>query len=317
MQVNDEADIHLIETPMWDMFTACYLILGEDTITLIDSGLPGTWENSILPYLKGLNRSPDEVTQVLHTHRDPDHVGGDRAIKAATNARLAIHALGANDLSSPEMARERYLARFGRYLTEGDLDSLQKRPLDQPLKMDRLLEDGDSVDAGHLRLEVIHTPGHTPDCVCYYDRARGILFTGDSVQGGATRCDDLTVIQDADAYDSAIDRLTRLDIDLLLTAHPYLPSEEATLRGPEVQRFITYSGAFNARIREQIIQCLRERGSVSTEEITHAVCPVLRRQVPEGVTHRTVIAHLLSLLRRGRVATQEEGSRILWRITVD
>jgi hydroxyacylglutathione hydrolase len=291
--------------------------LGEDNITLIDSGLPGTWENIILPYLRGLNRSPDEVTLVLHTHRDPDHVGGDRAIKAATNVKLAIHTLGARDLSSPDEARARYLARFGRYLTMKDLDNLQERPLDQPLKMDRHLEDGDSVDAGPLRLEVIHTPGHTPDSVCYYDRARGTLFTGDSIQGGATRCDDLTVIQDADAYDSAVDKLTRLDIALLLTAHPYLPSEEAALKGPEAQCFITYSGAFNAKIREQILQCLRERGSISAEEITHAVCPVLRRQVTEGVTHRTVIAHLLSLLGRGRVANQEVGSRILWRITMD
>ena len=117
---------------MWDMFTACYLVSAEK-MTLIDSGLPESWEQRILPYLRKLGRVPEDIFLVLHTHRDLDHVGSDRAVRTATKARIAVHELGGRDLANPQEARERYLAKFGKYLTERDLDNLRKRPLDEPL----------------------------------------------------------------------------------------------------------------------------------------------------------------------------------------
>lgn len=50
-----------------------------------------------------------------------------------------------------------------------------------PLKEEwlRSLEDGEKWPVGDHELEVIHTPGHSPGSVCFYDRAEGILFTGD------------------------------------------------------------------------------------------------------------------------------------------
>jgi glyoxylase-like metal-dependent hydrolase (beta-lactamase superfamily II) len=46
---------------------------------------------------------------------------------------------------------------------------------------DLALADGDEVRAGSLRLEVMHTPGHTSGCVAYLCRDRGMLFTGDTL----------------------------------------------------------------------------------------------------------------------------------------
>jgi glyoxylase-like metal-dependent hydrolase (beta-lactamase superfamily II) len=42
-----------------------------------------------------------------------------------------------------------------------------------------MLSDGDILDFGHTRLEVIHTPGHTPGHVSLYCEKEGVLFTGD------------------------------------------------------------------------------------------------------------------------------------------
>jgi glyoxylase-like metal-dependent hydrolase (beta-lactamase superfamily II) len=53
-----------------------------------------------------------------------------------------------------------------------------------PSKATRLLEDGDVLDLGGRRLEVLHTPGHSPDCICLVDRANGLLFGGDTVNTG-------------------------------------------------------------------------------------------------------------------------------------
>mgnify|MGYP002508219585 CR=1 FL=1 len=45
----------------------------------------------------------------------------------------------------------------------------------------RLLEDGDIIDLGGRQVEVLHTPGHSPGHMCFFERERGYLFTGDLV----------------------------------------------------------------------------------------------------------------------------------------
>jgi glyoxylase-like metal-dependent hydrolase (beta-lactamase superfamily II) len=48
----------------------------------------------------------------------------------------------------------------------------------------RLLEDGDVLDLGGRKLQVLHTPGHSPDCICLFDEANGLLFGGDTINTG-------------------------------------------------------------------------------------------------------------------------------------
>ena len=48
----------------------------------------------------------------------------------------------------------------------------------------RLLRDGDTLDLGGRTLQVLHTPGHTPDCICLLDDEDRILFTGDTIDTG-------------------------------------------------------------------------------------------------------------------------------------
>jgi glyoxylase-like metal-dependent hydrolase (beta-lactamase superfamily II) len=44
---------------------------------------------------------------------------------------------------------------------------------------DMELQDGDELEVGTLRFKVLHTPGHTPGHVCFYEQAEGVLFDGD------------------------------------------------------------------------------------------------------------------------------------------
>src|SRR6266571_5685433 len=48
----------------------------------------------------------------------------------------------------------------------------------------RLLEDGDVLDLGDRKLRVLHTPGHSPDCICLLDESNGLLFGGDTINTG-------------------------------------------------------------------------------------------------------------------------------------
>jgi glyoxylase-like metal-dependent hydrolase (beta-lactamase superfamily II) len=54
----------------------------------------------------------------------------------------------------------------------------------EPTHASRSLADGDRVDLGERVLDVIHTPGHSPDSICLLDVANGVLFGADTVCTG-------------------------------------------------------------------------------------------------------------------------------------
>jgi glyoxylase-like metal-dependent hydrolase (beta-lactamase superfamily II) len=53
-----------------------------------------------------------------------------------------------------------------------------------PTRATTLLDDGDRIDLGGRVLEVMHTPGHSPDSICLFDEREGLLFGGDTINTG-------------------------------------------------------------------------------------------------------------------------------------
>jgi hypothetical protein len=99
----------------------------------------------------------------------------------------------------------------------------------------------------------------------------------------------------------------------MLTAHPYLPYDSHILRGSQIRDFLKLSTEFNAQIESEIVAILRNaKQPVSAAEISYVVCPILRRQIPKSVTHRTVLAHLLRLEKQGRVIEEEGSTCAVW-----
>ena len=84
--------------------------------------------------------------------------------------------------------------------------------------MDQVLKDGDVI-AG--RLQVIHTPGHDDDCVCWYDLKTKTLITGDSLQGNGTPAQGVGFYKDLDAYLSSVRCLQQLNAEHILCGHEY------------------------------------------------------------------------------------------------
>ncbi len=112
------------------------------------------------------------VHYVLETHAHADHISGSQWLKQHFDAKIAI-------------------GRDIRVVQETFRDAL-----DLPFikidgsQFDRLLADGEVVEAGTLKIEVIATPGHTPACVTY--KIGDALFTGDALfmhDYGTGRCD--------------------------------------------------------------------------------------------------------------------------------
>jgi glyoxylase-like metal-dependent hydrolase (beta-lactamase superfamily II) len=111
------------------------------------------------------------VAVIVLTHKHFDHIGAVRDLIAATGAPLLSHADDAADLAHPST-------------TGGEMFGfLQTAP-----EPDRLLVDGDTVEAGELRLTVLHTPGHTPGGICLFaENPHGSphLFAGDTLFAGS------------------------------------------------------------------------------------------------------------------------------------
>jgi len=94
--------------------------------------------------------------------------------------------------------------------------------------VDMRVDDGEMIVVGQLRLEVIHTPGHTRDSICLALPDR--LLTGDTLLIGATGRTDLPTGDPAALYDSLFDNLLKLEPALLIyPAHDYQGQGHSTL----------------------------------------------------------------------------------------
>lgn len=158
--------------------------------TLVDAGM------SAGRVLQGIGGSLDLI---ILTHCHFDHVGAVPEIVKATGAKVAMHekdvAMLKNDVAA---------AMFGASRPEFGVDTV--------------LQDGEEVDLGDIKLTVIHTPGHTPGSICLCDTESKVLFTGDTVfEGGSFGRTDIG--GDSEAMISSLEKLTKLDVSTLYPGH--------------------------------------------------------------------------------------------------
>jgi glyoxylase-like metal-dependent hydrolase (beta-lactamase superfamily II) len=89
----------------------------------------------------------------------------------------------------------------------------------RPWKITSYTHDGDRIDLGGRSLEVMATPGHTPDAISLLDRKNGLLFTGDTYYPAPIWL--YRPETDLDAYASSIERLAALtpQVKMVFGAH--------------------------------------------------------------------------------------------------
>jgi hydroxyacylglutathione hydrolase len=143
--------------PLGPLQTNCYLIGCPDTLegAVIDPA----WDAPAI--LKAAQAEGLTIRYVLNTHAHWDHVAANADLLAATDAQLAIHP---DDLP---LLRSRGGADFW---------GIPVKPSPEP---DIELAAGQVLHVGKLELQVLHTPGHAPGHVSFYEASAGVVFDGD------------------------------------------------------------------------------------------------------------------------------------------
>ncbi len=136
----------------------CYIVGCEKTkvCAIID---PGGGFEIIDEKIQELGLKPQ---MILLTHGHSDHIGAVKELKDKYNIPVYVHELDAECIKNPEINHSYEL--FRKIIS---------------IDYDKLLEDGQVLELGELKIEVIHTPGHTPGGVCF--RIDDIMLTGDTI----------------------------------------------------------------------------------------------------------------------------------------
>ena len=145
----------------------CYILGCEETraAMVID---PGEEASRIVDVL---NEQKLQLKSIVDTHGHVDHIAANADLKEKTSAQLCIHSADADMLVNPQK----------------NLSFFIGTPVTSP-EPDRLLSDGDILEAGTIRLEVMHTPGHSQGSICLLGDQH--IFTGDLLfAGGIGRYD--------------------------------------------------------------------------------------------------------------------------------
>ena len=153
--------------PVGPMEANCYILECEETqaAILIDPGA----EASRL--LRTIEKYDLQLKYIVNTHAHVDHIAANSDLKEKTSAPLCIHSADADMLTDPQE----------------NLSFFVGIPVSSP-SPDKILKDGDLLEAGSLRLKVMHTPGHSPGSICLL--ADECIFTGDLLfAGGIGRYD--------------------------------------------------------------------------------------------------------------------------------
>jgi glyoxylase-like metal-dependent hydrolase (beta-lactamase superfamily II) len=215
-----EPGIYAINQPKQFQESIAYLIVGTSRALLFDTGI------GLVPLRPVIERLTALPVTVINSHSHFDHVGGNAEFNdvwgmdtpfTRENEAGRPHANLASEVASDALC--------GVAPTGADAATFASKPWSTAHRF----ADGERVDIGGRVLEIVHTPGHTPDAIALLDRANGLLWTGDSYYDSTIWL--FSPGTDLDAYERSMARLSALEPSLrrLLPAHNTVSAPPARL----------------------------------------------------------------------------------------
>ncbi|OEK00248.1 hypothetical protein BFP97_01400 [Roseivirga sp. 4D4] len=171
-----DQDVFAIAEPYNFQEVISYLILGDERALLFDTGMG----------MQSIKSVVDELTSlpviVMNSHTHYDHIGGnyefDNILAMNTQYTIGRSENGMDhSVVSHEVAQGAICLEKAKTLDTASYDI-------KPFKISKLITHEHIIDLGNRKLEVISSPGHTPDAVVLIDKENGLMWTGDSFYEG-------------------------------------------------------------------------------------------------------------------------------------
>ena len=228
--------------------TNTYLV-GKEEVTVIDPG-PAMQE-----HIDVITAAAPNIKQILVTHTHPDHSPGVRLLKE----KLDVPAYGMLTNSSKNQ--------------------------DQTFNPERILDDGEVFQEEEFTIEVVHTPGHASNHLCFILKEEKLIFTGDHIMNGST-----VVIGPPDGnmkqYIQSLEKLKDYDIEKIAPGHGEL------LENPhEVADWI-----INHRLKREkkVFQALQEASKGTPDSLVEKVYDDVDSSL-FPIAKASLLAHLIKL----------------------
>jgi metallo-beta-lactamase class B len=240
---------------------ACYLITTPGGHILLDTGLAES-APIVRANIAALGYKLNYIRVLLSSHAHFDHVAGHAEMKKATGAQVYATAADATILES------------------GGAKGFHPLTPYKPVKVDRIIKDGETFQFGNVALTAHLTPGHTEGNTTWAMTAEekgqkyNVVFVGSmSINPGVRLVNNTAWPAVADAYARSFQKLKALRCDIFLGPHaPFFEMEAKVQRlnaNPATNPFIdpegyrNYIASFEKRYTEQLQQ---ERAGKQTED---------------------------------------------------
>jgi glyoxylase-like metal-dependent hydrolase (beta-lactamase superfamily II) len=189
--------------------TISYLIVGHKQAVLFDTGM------GIGDIKKVVARLTSRPVVVVNSHTHNDHVGDNWEFPFVFGMDTAFARASAKGSSKDAQAELAADALCGPLPKGFDAKAYRTKPWHVSL----FVHDGFKVNLGGRTVEIIATPGHTPDSICLFDRENGLLFTGDTYYPAPIWL--FRPETDLDAYVASVKKLASLapEVKMVLGAH--------------------------------------------------------------------------------------------------
>ncbi len=238
--------------------TNTYLV-GIDEVAVID---PGPDDPKHVAAIVGASMH-ERVRWVLLTHTHPDHSPATAALVRATGAEVL---------------------------------AFNKRGTD--LAVDRAIGEGDTIDGTEFRLEVLHTPGHAPNHLCFFLDEERVLFTGDTILDGMYSVVSPDTGGDMAKYIATLERLKKMRLSRIAPGHGDVIEEPRARIDDYLKHRLT---------REKQILGVLKQGPARIKAIVATLYPDLAEPLVD-VAGKQVHAHLRKLRAEGKVAGRDAKS---------
>jgi glyoxylase-like metal-dependent hydrolase (beta-lactamase superfamily II) len=236
--------------------TNTYLV-GIDEVAVID---PGPDDAGHIDAIIGASMR-ERVRWVLLTHTHPDHAPGTKRLVKETGAEVL---------------------------------AFTKKPKDGDVIPDRVIGEGATIEGTEFGLEVLHTPGHAPDHLCFFLEEERVLFTGDTVLDGMFSVINPSRGGDMAVYVETLERLEKMRLSRVCPGHGDVIDEPKV----RIREYIDHR-----RAREDQIYKLVKKQPAKIPDLVAAIYTGddLPPELIEAAAWQ-VQAHLVRLKRAGKVS---------------